>query len=262
MPRHLFTQKELRGAQDPGFCYACGLSWMPESETSRDHVPPRALFDVADRTPPLILRTHFTCNNGRSTYDEQISQLVSLCWKRNPVARDVSALRISTHSPQGMTPFVAIEGLRIVEIVGFWLKAFHAALYRTPVPARGNKFFVHSPFPGGDRPGQDTNIHRSQLEYVRTIKENRMVGRLDSICAYNGKLRYECTWALSDEKLPMCIWALDLYAWDQLADIHNFPKRSCVGWYSMRTGIPEGASRATGLIMPALNLEPLNAFED
>ena len=73
----LTTEKELRDARDPGFCYLCGQNWREDDigkgKRDRDHVPPRAIFGTEHRTPPLVLRTHPRCNNGQSEYDEQIA---------------------------------------------------------------------------------------------------------------------------------------------------------------------------------------------
>jgi len=255
----LTTQKQLRQAFDPEFCYICGQPWEAGDDTDRDHVPPKRLFAKGDRTPPLTLRTHVTCNNGQSGYDEQIGQLVSLLWKESPTSKDVSSLKVSSHAPEGMMPFCAVEGLNLRIIVARWVKGFHAALYREPLPQMNG--FIHEPFPGGDELGEDTSLHFSHTVIVNEIKKNRAAGRLDKIDAYDGQLRYECLWTHLDDGHPICMWALDVYAWHRLGDVNNFPARSCVGWYEAPTGVPEGASRAVSVEIPFRNFEPLNAFE-
>jgi hypothetical protein len=255
----LSTQKVLRRAFDPGFCYLCGKPWAVGDETNRDHVPPKRLFAEGDRTPPLTLRTHVGCNNGHSPYDEQIGQLVSLLWKESPETEDVSSLRMSMHAPYGMAPFGAVEWLNLRFIVARWLKGFHAALYGEFLPNVNGA--IHEPFPGGDEPGEDTTLHVSHPVLVREIKKNRAAGSIDAIVFYNGRCRYECIWSHLDDGRPMCLWALDLYTWHRLGDTKNFPARSCVGWYLAVSSIPEGAARATMLELPFRNSEPLNAFE-
>jgi len=259
MPATLSTQKEFRQAFDPGFCYLCGKSWAQNATTNRDHVPPRRLFAEADRTPPLTLRTHADCNNGHSTYDEQVGQLVSLLWKEAPGPADVSSLRVSMHAPHGMVPFGAVEWLHLRFIVARWLKGFHAALYGSFLPNVNGA--IHEPFPGGNTPGEDSNLHVSHAVFVREIKKNRAAGSVDSIVAYNGRCRYECTWSHLDDGRPMCLWALDVYAWHRLGDTNNYAARSCVGWYEAINGIPVQASRATAREVSFRNTEPLNAFE-
>jgi hypothetical protein len=59
--------------------------------------------------------------------------------------------------------------------------------------------------------------------------------------------------------MNLCIFALDLYDWRQLGDMHHAPARSCVGIYTPST-IPVNASRDTKLDFPFANSEPLNAF--
>ena len=255
----LTNQKHLRQVFNPGFCYICGQRWGIGDDTNRDHVPPRRLFAKVDRTPPLILRTHVCCNNGESKYDEQIGQLVSLLWKESPGPKDVSALRVSLHAPNGMAPFGAVEWLDLRFIVARWLKGFHAALYRKPLSQVNGA--IHEPFPGGDTPGEDKTLHVSHPVFVSEIKKNRVAGRLDTVVSFNGQCRFECVWSHLDDGQPMCLWALDIYAWHRLGDTNNFPARSCVGWYEAINGIPEGAARAVRVEVPFRNNDPLNAFE-
>jgi len=258
-PRRLTTQKQLREVFDQGFCYLCGRAWDLGDETNRDHVPPRRLFSAADRTPPLVLRTHVACNNGHSPYDEQIGQLVSLRWKASPGPQDVSSLQVSLCAPEGMVPFGAVEGLDLRFIIARWLKGFHAALYGEFLPRVSGA--IHEPFPGGDAPGEDTTLHASHPVFVREIRKNRAAGTLNRIVAYNGRLQFECVWSGLDDGRPMCLWALDIYAWSLLADVNNFVARSCVGWYLAVNGVPEAGARATRLEFPVESTDPLNAFE-
>ena len=71
----LETHRDFRNAWRRGFCYLCGKPLASEVRNSPDHVPPKALFGKQDRDPPLILPTHFDCNQNRSQEDEIIGQL-------------------------------------------------------------------------------------------------------------------------------------------------------------------------------------------
>jgi len=261
--RSLTTQKELRDARDPGFCYLCGEAWKESDKgrgkRDRDHVPPQAIFGEAHRTPPLVLRTHPRCNNVQSEYDQQIAQLLSLVRKERPTPKDVSKLRVSMHEVEGMAPFGAVEYLPLGIIIARWLRAFHAALYREFLPRVEGR--IHEPFPGGDEPGQDTTLHPIRPTLTAAIRANRMANSLDRIVAFGEQCRYECVWTPQASGRPICIFALDIPAWRLLAD-PNFPARSCVGWYRAVSCIPFSASRATELAFPMRIRDPLNAFEE
>ena len=74
----LTSQKDLRLVQRLNFCYLCGDGFDKDSERTKDHVPPEAMFAEADRNFPLIVSAHGSCNWARSPEDEVIGQLVSL----------------------------------------------------------------------------------------------------------------------------------------------------------------------------------------
>jgi hypothetical protein len=80
----LDNQWALRPIQWLPFCYLCGRTVEDGEATNRDHVPPSAIFAVADRNFPLILRTHTTCNGDRSGEDAIIGQLVSVLHGSSP----------------------------------------------------------------------------------------------------------------------------------------------------------------------------------
>ena len=66
----LITQQELHGIRKMPFCYLCGNTILHTDRTSRDHVPPQALFAIQDKDHPLILDVHATCNTNQSMSDE------------------------------------------------------------------------------------------------------------------------------------------------------------------------------------------------
>jgi hypothetical protein len=59
------TQRQFRDVANLPFCYWCGLNFQTDDAASvdRDHVPPKNAFDIAERTPALILKAHVACNN-------------------------------------------------------------------------------------------------------------------------------------------------------------------------------------------------------
>ena len=254
----LLTEHDLKQCWRLPFCYICGEAFQPDATKNRDHVPPSAIFAKEDQSPPLILPTHPSCNEANSLTDEQIGQLVAVRHGKYPTLPNLK-LKVSPHRVPGSDmPTGIIEGLPFRRIVFRWLRAFHAALYRQYLPSCGG--YVHPPFPAGDRPTDLSPIHPIQLEYVKTIKKNRVSKTIDWIICRNGKCRYDCVWVRADNGMPMCVFALDLYDWQQLGDTHHHPSRSCVGIYSPAEGIPSGASYDTKLEFPFSNRDILDAF--
>src|ERR1700758_1958915 len=86
------TQQQFRDVANLPFCYWCGRKFLPEDKANGDHVPPSNAFDPLDRTPPLILKTHVTCNSAHKTTDELIGQLVAL--QRDSVTPDPKNRRL------------------------------------------------------------------------------------------------------------------------------------------------------------------------
>lgn len=260
MARIVSTPADLKAARRLGFCYLCGDGLIGNGHDTRDHVPPKNLFKVADRaSTPLILPTHSNCNQDQSCHDQQIGQLVSLLWKDAPTERDLSSLDVVPIAPAGMAPHGAVEGLDLRRIIWRWIKAFHATLYDSYLPQM--RFSVFEPFPGGNRIGEDTTITPERFRIVETIKQNRAVGRIDRIHIWNRTCLYECTWSRIGQHRAVCHWALDVYEWHRLGDIHNFPRRSCVGSYVIRGDVPQLATLATDIWIACHNTERLNAFE-
>jgi len=253
------TEHELKCLRRLSFCYLCGKPFGTDSTKDRDHVPPRSLFAKTDRCQPLLLPTHPACNQANSMDDEQIAQLVAVLHGKHPSPENLR-LRFSAHRmPGSPTPAAAVHGINLTTIVFRWLRAFHAALYHEFLPSCGG--YIHPPFPEGNSPYDLKPIVPIQAEYVKAIKKNRLSKTTDSIICWNHKCRYECVWAKDDHGLKnLCIFALDLYGWEELGDIHHHPARSCTGIYTPPS-VPAAASWDTKLYFPFENMHPLSAFD-
>jgi hypothetical protein len=138
---------------------------------------------------------------------------------------------------------------------------FHAALYAEHLPHTGERFAYTSPWPTFFRdPNHVEPVQKVHVKWVETLVASRMAGTIDSITAWNGKVRYECTWDKLSNGDPVCVFALDIYDWTKLSPRHAGPKRTCTGLYHPASGRPASASRATELVIPGRLTNPLDAF--
>lgn len=256
----LLTQKQLRAVQNFDFCYLCGRRFVAGDLINRDHVPPTALFAEADRSPPLILATHEVCNSAQTDYDEQIGQLISVM-HRAPVDSNISKLNLEVRRvAESTVPAVLLIDFPLRRIVTRWLKGMHAALYGDPMPSTARCMFF-GPLPEGQTKESFDYVHLFHPQLVATIKKNREAKRTDLIICRNGKFKYECVWTKRpDDGLDCCVFAIDVYDWSQLGDVHHAPKRSCVGFYIPSCPRPASASFETKIEFEFPNAEPLDAF--
>jgi len=259
----LTSQSALRRVQKLDFCYLCGEKFGGAAERTRDHVPPQAIFAKLDKDFPLIVSAHKSCNHAQSVTDEEIGQLVSLLHGRFPEPhRDRLAIEIQENPARAQT-FGILTGVNLEPAVHRWLKAFHAALYRQPLPV-STRFATQLPFPSATLKGGKFVLDRipdQHLRFVETLKKNRLVGNLDTIACNNEKLRYECVWAQMSDGSWGCVYGLDLYDWKNLGDIHNFPARGCAGLYRPGSARPpSGAAMATRLTFSVKNDDVLDPF--
>jgi len=220
-------------------------------DIDQDHVPQQAVFDLSDHNFPLKLAAHKAhCHSLVNLDDEVLGQLVSMIHgKRAPARND--KLKIELYQNANSKALLASFNQRDIGfLIRRWLKGFHAALYRNPLPD-GTEFVVQSPFPSGTiRHGQlkEDSIRDQHYAFVECINRNRVVQNLDKVVSNNQKLRYECVWDQLSDKSWACIFALDLYGWIDLGDVNNFRPRGCVGLYKTPDGnAPVVASRATKL---------------
>jgi hypothetical protein len=265
----LSTQTDLRAVQTLPFCYLCGNAFVEGIEKNRDHVPPKSIFAISDRDPPLTLPTHVKCNGDQSGYDEVVGQLIAAIHGKYPEpARTKLDVSVAESAATG-TQSAWLSGANLHRTIGRWLRAFHAALYREFLPDNdgtegGTKFSFDPPFPIG-RIDESNEIIVAPISphhtyCVEQIKRNRTAGRLDRITCFNGKCVYECVWDKADGGQPICIFALNVYDWSALANTDDFPKRGCVGMYLPAKGRPADGTTATRLVLPISNAEILDPF--
>lgn len=256
---NLVTPKDLRSAQRLPFCYLCGAAFVPDDNTNSDHVPPKSVFAKQDRMP-LVLATHYECNSGQKKLDERIAQLIGL--KRgyqpsNPRDRHLRFMIFPQHA------MGAVTNVNIDEAVWRWIRGFHAALYRQPLP-RETRGALVTPFARSRVVGNKIivdPITPQHYAFVETIKTNRAKRNLDRISCNAGKLTYECVWCQSDEGPWMCIFALDLYGWKELGEPRRLRSRGCAGFYVLASGAaPESAARGVRSPIIVPNLDLLDPF--
>jgi hypothetical protein len=255
----IVTQKDLRAAHSMPFCYLCGKPFAPGDERTKDHVPPKALFAVEDRSPPLILPVHPTCNGAESGRDELIGQLVACLRGDHPREE---RLRLSVHlfGLRGSSnPVAGVSDLPLMKIVFRWVRGFHAALYRTPLPDRGG--MIHAPMPEFDLAPDGRLVQfpvpECRPHLTRLFKEQVAAGRTDGVTCFNGKCQYRCSWLTFDQGQPFCLFALRIYNWEEFGDERG-GKRGCVGYYFADP--PSGATSGTRIHIAVPNLVPLDPF--
>lgn len=262
------SHNEFREVQRLPFCYLCGRAFEvdpdnQEDKKDRDHVPSKKMFAVADReSRPLLLPTHRRCNRAHSNDDEQVNQFVRLMHSAPKSPKDVSALRAGVHRfGDSQLPMATVDRLPLPQIIARWLRGFHAALYGSLQPELSGH--ISMPFPSSDDLRSLHQIPPQHFLFTDILKRNRKVGRVDVIEAFNGRLRYECTWPNFDDGRPFCCFGLDIYGWKELGNTGLQPARNCVGFYfAPKDGVPSCATRATSLAIPTRNWDLLDPFSD
>ena len=82
------------------------------------------------------------------------------------------------------------------------------------------------------------------------IQKNQVAQWIDRICCFGGKCLYECVWErLDGGGASMCIFALQIYNWQDLGDPAE-GQRGCVGSYRPAAGRSATATRGTQLEFP------------
>lgn len=249
------TQQQFRDVAELPFCYWCGQPFAAGDQANGDHVPPRNAFDTPDRTPPLKLKTHITCNSAHKTTDELIGQLVAL--QRNYITLDPKNRRLKMEVYPGQA-FGSVTNVNVIEAVWRYIRGFHAALYREPLLGKLERT-ITTPFTRAYIDGNELVLEGPKKEQhffiVQALKNQRAIGNVDRIVSNNGKLLYECVWQLADDgrailsgERPLmrrraCFFGLDIYGWKTLGDVGQFPARGCAGAYFLPDGrAPAGAS--------------------
>ena len=239
----LETQRDFQSVAKFPFCYLCGYYFGPRDQTNGDHVPPKNMFAIEDRTPPLILKAHETCNSKHKINDELIGQLISL--QRGYVTPDPKNFKLKGEVYPGQD-FGSFNNVDVVKAVWRYILGFHAALYQKPLILRKNTNTITTPFTPAQLVDGDLVLEGPKkdqyLWIVQFIKNQRAGGNVDRIISNNGKVRYECVWvyAAGRTKLksiqPACLFALDIYDWKTLGDVGVEPARGCVGAYFTSDG--------------------------
>ena len=256
----LSTQRDFREVQNLPFCYICGTDFAVDDDKDRDHVPAKGVFNKEDRTPNLWLLTHRRCNAAHSTVDHKIGELIGLKYGRFPI-REHAQLRLHEIREE----VTGIVNLDINDAIWSWVRGFHAAIYRAPLPATGFPSALVTPFPSAAYAERDVRFDRIPQQhraFVETIKIQRAKGNLDSINSNNGKLIYECVWEQAADNGPWrCVFALNFYDWKDMGRIPGAPARGCAGFYAHPSGQPPiGATRRlpTPILVP--NIDQLDPF--
>jgi hypothetical protein len=141
----LLTQSEAQIVRDLPFCYLCGKSFADGDETNYDHVPPAAVFDKTDHDFPIKLKVHeHSCHAPLNLDDEIIGQLISLKHGRYP-SEAVDKLKIESYRRTDNDALMhSFTQQDLKPIIRRWIKGFHAALYKAPLPAE-TKFAIQTP---------------------------------------------------------------------------------------------------------------------
>lgn len=268
----LHTQRHFREVAELPFCYWCGSNFLPQDQANGDHVPPKNAFDIADRTPALILKTHVACNDGHKITDELIGQLVAL--QRDYVTPDPKNRRLKMEVYPGQL-FGSVTNVNVVEAVWRYVRGFHAALYREAIPG-SPQGTITTPFTRAQLVDNELVIEGPKKEQhfaiVEAIKNQRALGNVDRIVSNNGKLTYECVWVWADDanavaagrpimRRRACFFALDIYGWKALGDVGQLPARGCAGAYFLPDGhAPAGASLYIETAPAVANQDPWDPF--
>jgi hypothetical protein len=195
--------------------------------------------------------------------DEVIGQLVSAV---HGTTTSPEKLRLKFHIIEtdtgGLRP--GVSGVNIEQQVIRWVRGFHAALYEEFLPsAPACQFLVSLPFP---RLPSDVisdafteGLLQHHINLVAEIRQNRRAGCLDRIECNNGKCLYECVWTKADGGESVCVFALRLYDWANLA-VAAENRRSCVGLYYSPAGRPKCATEGLSFENAVSLADPLDAF--
>lgn len=261
------TQKELQSVQKLQFCYICGEPLDKREDCDSDHVPPKAIFGLEDRDPPLKLPTHKSCNVKQSIDDETMSSIVAICHGKEPKGSGLRNFQklIGERGPDATgTTHLVLENLDIKGIIWRWVRGFHAALYTEYIPPETFRG-IYPPFwrvSAGGHSDNPTPKRPDDVEFpiVDSLVKNIETKTVDKIEVCNNKCSYVCTWEQLDDGGRFCLFGLRLYNWEELGSEH-FPKRGCYGSYILPgRRMPEDATVATRVFRPNSNHNPLNPF--
>jgi len=263
--REIVTQQQLREIMQLGFCYVCGRAFTDEERRTRDHVPPKSIFKLEDRSPPLILHTHEKCNAAYSKVDEQTKELFAILHQGPTSQPPIRTKIVGITSRAGKPAGVLLQGLKLRPMITKILRACHAALYGVFVPEQTANMIL-TPLPEFDP--QTHDVARNTLlpqhkVLCKLLKDNRKIQNVDRLHAYNGKFRFEVVWGAFDGQGGyFAAFGVDIYEWHRLGDNVLGRPQGCLGTYRTDGDVtPAGASIAPGIELGFRWKEPLNPFE-
>lgn len=170
----LDSQTAFRPIQNLSFCYICTHQFHAGEAIDRDHIPPYKLFATVDRNFPLILPTHKQCNSRWSAEDQVISQLVGMLHGRDAHEKDRKMRIVAGKFPDG-SQGAGILGVDLPKIIRRWIRGFHAALYREPLPDKDKAVFMTAPpLPQGRTRGTEwtfSQLPRLRKESLRRLRK-------------------------------------------------------------------------------------------
>ena len=242
----------------------CGRAFVLNEETNQDHVPPQTCFDVADRNPPLKLKTHLSCNNENKLNDEKVGELIAAQRDKslNPDETHLN-VRVFENAATGRRHAV-FDNLNVNGAIRRWVGGFHAALYQRPLPP-ATPFAVSTPLPRAKVSGTKLVVDPvlpQHMVFVEALKLNRAAKNVDLIVTNAAKLHYECVWVPEDNGPRwLCVFALNVYGWIEIGDTQNFTPRGCVGFYLFdQSEVPPNATSGTRIQARVQNRKPLDPF--
>jgi hypothetical protein len=240
---HLLTQAQFQRWPKPPFCYLCGGSLEDGSSLNDDHCPPQGMFAPADRSNyPLKVEVHANCNHAWHSADETLAIFYDVLHgskkASNPALRGKLKF-LDVENEQGTYQGIANFPLR--PLTTRIIRCAHALLYGEFLPG-STPHHVHYPIPEVDRGnGNRPAPHLPQTyQFANELCTAQRTSTYDSIRAYNGAFRYVCTWSRSDDGVPMCLFAFDIYRLAHFGvRIDGYPL-AVIGFYS--SARPKAAS--------------------
>jgi hypothetical protein len=257
----LNTLQQFQKLRGLGFCYLCGKP-LSEGRTNLDHVPPKNIFAVGDRTPPLKLPVHESCNSNWILDDEKMGQLLGGLHGKS---LDVAKLRLQIQGFQDLGSGNQLIGVGNLDVRGFvrrCLRGFHAALYEEPLPDNVDTAIL-TPFAEGQPEADGVHFQPTDVQFFKFsefLQKSHVAGATDRVEAYNGKCLFKCAWSKDDSgRAWIGIFGLDIYNWVRIAGDSPTGKRGCIGAYFFSK--PSGASIGTDLEFNLSIRNPLDPFE-
>ena len=233
MPR-IVTQAQFLRWPKPDFCYICGNTLQDATPLNDDHCPPKGMFAAADRSNyALKLQVHEQCNHKWHPADETMAVFLDGLHATGKT-ENTGLLKklnfVAVENEQGI--YQGITQFPMRPLAHRIIRCMHALLYGEFLPA-GTNLSVHYPIPEVDTSnGNRPIMHEMQTyQFANELCTAQRTGTEDRVRAYNGKFQYVCTWHRTDNGLPICLFAFDIYRMADFAvRIPDYP-RAFIGLY-------------------------------